>query len=432
MARGTVEWASDRLAGAPISVSRPRSSAQSGIEDYIIYLAVFLSPFLALRTDIVFFTISDGLYSLALGFLLFRGRLPRAPLGAASLFWITAFVLTVSGLLVSSLFVGDPVRGLILLMQYFFCFMILPYILMLGDERAAYRRILVFLLGVVVLDLHGIITFYTVGYVPGAVTVTGGRRLATLVGDANAAACLNAMAIVIALWLRSIKRLAVVPFTVFSAVMVLALVLTSSNSGLIAASVGILVYTALTFRVGLLMKMLPLAVCAALFIQFGGIEYLPTTFQKRVLPAVVSGDFSEAGTFADRTDLMAEALNLIGDKDIALLGIGADQFRLQSVQEAPVHNTFLLLWVEGGLLSFAGWLLLCSLGMILWLLAWRKGIARQSGSAVFASFLVFAAMASTNAHIYQRYRYTILLLVMYPLLLEFARSRRPTGQTGRP
>lgn len=428
MARGTVVgWANERLVGEKSAVPAPRSRPVSGIERYIIYLAVFLSPFLALRTDLIFFTISDALYCLAFVILLLRGRLPRAPLGVASPFWLASFVLTVGGLLMSSLFVGDPQRGLVLLLQYSFCFLVLPYLLMLDDEEYTYRLIIMFLLGTLVLDLHGIITFYTVGYTPGSMTVTGGRRLATVIGDANAAACLNAMAIVVTLWLRSAKRLSVPSFIAFTTTMVTALVLTSSNTGLIAASVGILVFTALTFRASLLIKILPLVLCVAAFLQFGGIDYLPATFQKRVLPAVVSGDLSEAGTFADRSDLMAEAVDMIGKKGIVLLGIGADQFRLASVQGAPVHNAFLLLWAEGGVLSFVGWVLFSSLGGILWMLAWREGITASSKTAVFVCFLVFAAMASANAHIYQRYWYTILLLVMRPMLLGFARPRQPKG-----
>jgi O-antigen ligase len=432
MPRGTVaEWAGDRLAGTAIAGSLPRSSAETGIERYIIYLAVFLAPFLNLKTDLVYFTVSDALFCLALAFLLLRGRLPRAPLGVATPFWIAAFALTVGGLLFSSVFIGDSVRGLVLLLQYSFCFLVLPYILASDDEGEAYRRIVVLLGGVVVLDVHGITTFYTVGYVPGSMTVTGGKRLATLVGDANAAACLNAMTIVVTLWLRSVKRLPVVAFIGFSSIMALALVLTSSNTGLIATSGGVLVFLALTFRLGLLFKILPLACFAAVFLQFGGTDYLPATFQKRVLPAVVSGELSEAGTFADRKDLMTEALDLIGDRGFTLLGIGADQFRLLSVQEAPVHNAFLLLWAEGGIFSLAGWVLFSSLGVILWLLAWRNGIAPNGRAAVFACFLVFVAMASANAHIYQRYRYTVLLLAMQPLLLAFAQSRRPPLQANR-
>lgn len=431
MAQGFVGRANGRFVSAAIPVSPPRSSSGSVVERYIVYLAVFLAPFLNLKTEVVYFTVSDALYCLAFGILLLKGRLPRDPLGVAAPFWLAAFVLTVGGLLLSSLFVGDPVRGLVLLLQYSFCFLVLPYILMVGDEDEAYRRILVFLLGVFALDLHGIITFYTVGYVPGAVTVTGGKRLATLVGDANAAGCLNAMAIVASLWLRSIKRLPVLPFVGFFAVMVVALVLTSSNTGLIATTVGILVYMTLTFRVGLLVKLLPLAVVAALFLQFGGVDYLPATFQKRVMPAVVSGDLSEAGTFDDRSALMVEALHLIGQRGVTWLGIGADQFRLYSVQEAPVHNSYLLVWSEGGILSLAGWVLLSTIGMILWMLAWRAGIAAQSRTAVFVYYLVFVAMASANAHIYQRYRYTALLLVMYPLLLEFARARQAAARSGR-
>ncbi|WEX75616.1 O-antigen ligase domain-containing protein [Sinorhizobium numidicum] len=345
-------------------------------------------------------------------------------MGVVAFFWVSAFLLISSGIYLSSLFIGDATRGVILIMQYFFCFILLPHALMQRDENEAYRLIIIFILGVLALDIHGIVTFYTVGYSPESQVVTGALRLATLMGAANAAASLNAMTIVILLWLRTIGRISFLPFLCILSTMILALVLTSSNTGLIAVTTGTLIYFAVTFRPGLLVRIVPAIVLAVAFFLLGGANYLPATFHKRVLAAVLEGDITEAGTFTDRAALNYEALEMIGSRGFSLLGIGADQFRLASFHEVPVHNTFLILWVEGGVLSLAGWMLMSSMGIIVWLLAWRRNVIPHGRAAVLVCFVVFVTVASATAHIYSRHWYTVLLLTMQPTIIALSQYRQ--------
>ncbi|WP_331376200.1 O-antigen ligase family protein [Sinorhizobium chiapasense] len=406
------------------SATQTRPTGRSRAKRYIIYSAIFLSPFLNLKAEFVYFTASDGLYILALMLIVLQGDLRKFPLGQVGPFWITAFVLVSSGIYLSSLFVGDAWRGVALCLQYFFCFILLPQILIQDDEDEAYRLIIAFILGILALDIHGIITFYTVGYTPDSRVVTGGMRLATLNGTANGAARLNAMAIVITLWLFNIRRISILTFLCFITTMVVALVLTSSNTGLIATVTGLTTYFALTFRPALILRIIPAIAVIAAFFLLGGVEYLPATFQRRVLGAVLSGDITEAGTFVDRTALMLEALEMIASRGFTLLGIGADQFRLYSVQQTPVHNTFLLLWIEGGVLSLAGWLLMSTMGVIVWLLAWRQHVIPHGRAAVFVCFAVFVTLSSASAHIYARYWYTALILVMQPTIIAMSQGNR--------
>ena len=397
-------------------------------ERLLLYAAVFFSPFLDLSAEAIYFTLSDSLYCAALVILLLRRCLPSAPLGFLVWPWITSFVLIVGGLLVSSMLEGDTERGVILLLQYSFCFIALPYILLGWNEKEAYRLLYVFLAGVIALDLHGILTFYLVGYVPGSPVVSGSGRLETLSGSSNATACLNAMTIVTVLWLYLSGKLSFGLSAALFAVMLVTIVLTSSNGGILAMTTGILAFLACSLRLREMLKILPILILPGLFLLAGGAEYLPSTFQKRVLPALVSGDVSEAGTFESRSALMQEALDMINADQISLIGIGADQFRLKSVQEAPVHNAFLILWVEGGILSLLGWVLFCSLGFILWVVARRQGIMPYGRAAVFAAFIVFIVVANVSAHIYARYWYTALLLIMQPTVIAFSQSSRKSAR----
>ena len=422
-----------RFSRAEAAPPRAMPAVGNDFERYLIYAAVFLSPFINLRTDVVFFTLSDALLSVALASMFVRGRLPRAPLGPLTVSWVAAFVLIAGGLYLSSLR-GDLERGAVLTVQYLFCFILLPYALMRDDEDEAYRLLLIFILGIVVMDLHGIVTFYTIGYTPDSQVVTGARRLATVHGNPNGAASLNAIVIVMVPWLRSIRRISATLTACFLSVSVLTLVLTSSNTGLIATVAGLSAFVVCTMRPKTILKVAVVCALAALFFRFGGVDYLPDAFKKRVLVALVEGDISEAGTFASRSALMVEATDMLGGREFSLLGIGADQYRVKSVQGIPVHNSFLILWVEGGMLSLLGWILMCSMGLILWLCELRNRLVTYGSAAAIAVFVVFTVFANATAHVYQRQWYMALLLVMQPTII--ALSRRDggfhVGHRGRP
>lgn len=405
-----------------------RFFAELSLERFLLYGAIFFSPFLDLSNPTIFFTLSDGLFCAALVVFLLRRRLPSAPLGVLTWPWIASFVLIVGGLHISSMVEGDMWRGVILLLQYSFCFIALPYLLLGRKEKEAYRLLFVFLAGVIALDVHGILTFYLVGYTPDSPVVSGNGRLETLSGSSNAAACLNAMMIVVVLWLRLSGKLSFKMSAVLFSIMLTTIVLTSSNGGIIAMSAGILAFLASSLSLRQTVKIVPILAIPGVFLMAGGSDYLPSAFQERVLNALASGDVSEAGTFMSRSALMQEALEAINTDQISLIGIGADQFRLRSVQETPVHNSFLLLWVEGGMVSLLGWLLFCSTGFILWYVARAQGVMVYGRAAVLASFIVFIVVANVSAHIYARYWYTALLLIMQPtvigLSLHFLKSQR--------
>src|SRR3546814_3033601 len=68
---------------------------------------------------------------------------------------------------------------------------------------------------------------------------------------------------------------------------------------------------------------------------------------------------SQAGTFTGRMDLILEAWEIV--EDTMFVGIGVDQYRVVSPTQVPVHNMYLLLWAEGGLLALLGWMLLLTI-----------------------------------------------------------------------
>lgn len=403
-------------------VMRADRSGLARLEHYLLYLAVFLAPFLTLRFTEVFFTLSDLFFCASFVLLLITGRILAAPLGRLTILWMIGFALLLFGLLLASLLEGDPVRGFIVLVQYFFAYVVLLFALARDEPGAVERLALIALASVILVDIHGIYSFYFVGYIAGSTVVSGARRLGTLLGQPNGAAALNASVLpfVLYFWLTGrMKSWLALPILVLIFVTV---VLTSSNSGLFIAVGALLIFAGSAMSYRLAWRLLILVVGLVAVLVAGGDQLLPETFRLRVMDAMVSGDIDQAGTYVDRLKLVREAADMILQKEIVFVGIGADQFRIVSEQGAPVHNLILLLWVEGGVFALLGWLIFSVVGIKLALDVRRVDRNIYLSATVLSSIFVFVAFAAVTAHLYARYS-LIPLLVSYGMAESWLRLR---------
>jgi O-antigen ligase len=119
--------------------------------------------------------------------------------------------------------------------------------------------------------------------------------------------------------------------------------------------------------------------------------------------------------------LIREAIELLDDT--MLVGLGVDQYRVLSRFGAPVHNTFLLIWTEGGLPALIGWL-----SLLIMVVAGAPLIARRrlDGAVACAVGLVFACIGFTTSHTYGRHLVVPVHLAMALALASLAaRSRNP-------
>ena len=400
----------------------------SAIERAVLYVGVFLAPFATLRFSDLFFTFSDFFFCLSLFLLFITGRIWSKPLGEATALWLVAFMVLFVGLMIGSLLHDRPERGLIVTGQYLFAYVFLMFILIRDEPKEAYRLAAIFLVSIILIDIHGVITFYAIGYVPGEGkgVVTGGRRLATLLRNPNLAAAMNALTLPIALFFWSTGRIKAYVALPVLTLFLGTVILTSSNSGLFVTLICLIVFTAFLSTPKLLLRLaLAAGILVALVAGFGSKDLLPKTFQTRVLGALSSGDISEAGTFVSRAALIEEALQLISDEKIRLVGLGADQFRERSVQTAPVHNLYLLLWVEGGLLALMGWIMFSAVGALHGFMLSRPGRDKKAMAAMITSVVVFLTIALFNPHMYARY-WTIPIFLCFGLgLAQCRRAAKP-------
>lgn len=390
----------------------PFSMATRRIEFWLAMASVFLTPFNILRLNAFYFTASDA-FALAAVFAILLGRsFPTAPLAAGTFLWNTGIAMLCGMLLLSSLLVGDPQRGFVVSAQYLYAYLLLSFILMSRPWAETVLLIKAFTVSIGLMCLQGIMVINVLKEGHGSIFVSGNGRFVGWVERENECAALIALAVPLLLWLVSSgcarPRWAWIGVPLFA----YGIVLTGSNTGLIGLVFALTVFVAMTgsWRRIILLTVSSLAIFS-IAVTWGQ-DFLPAVFQHRVLTALQNGNIDEAGTFEDRMRLIKEA---IGKADNNwLIGIGADQYRQVSAMHAPVHNCFLLIWVEAGLTGFIGFLLLLVAGIMVGMLAARLRKGRIAAICTLATVLLFAALANALPHIYGRFFVVPLLLGMAP------------------
>jgi O-antigen ligase len=404
---------------------------KSGFERILVGAAVFLSLFPSWRYRPYFFTLSDFAFCLSLAAILLTRGLPRAPFGLLTPYWLAGFALMMAALVGSTLVNGDPMRAVVICAQYAFSLLLLPMTIMGRDREATIDLVQVFAAGVFVANLASVILYYS-GYTGDFRFVTGNGRLASFAEGPNGYAQMIALAGPLAIYLWLTGRLATHYAVPLFLLLLVPLVLTSSNGGIAMAALGVLAFFIVLRDLRYLARAAAgVAVCLALTLLWGS-YWLPATFEQRVLGALRSGSIEEAGTFEERVALMNEALEMVDDT--ILLGIGADQYRVRSRYGAPVHNTYLLLWTEGGLPALIGWtslLLIASFGVL-----YVGGRHRPEAATAFAVAAIVVFVGFTTGHIYARQSVLPLYLAMALVFASTAGAgawaRRPAPRASAP
>ena len=400
-------WAKpDRRPAAP---PLPKVTGRIGL--WLAAASVFLAPFNILRVDTFYFTASDA-FALAARF----GDGPREilsarPFGSGERFCGTpGSHCCVACCCSSSLVVGIQQRGFIISAQYLYAYFLLAFMLASRPwaKRFSYK-------GAYLLDRPDVPAWRPGHRHPQETRLDFVSRNGRFIGwveRENECATLIALAVPLLLWLVASgcarPRWAWIGVPLFA----YGIVLTGSNTGLIGLVFALTVFVVMT---GSWRRIILLAGSsfATFFIAVTwGRDFLPAVFQRRVLNALQNGDIDEAGTFADRMRLIKEAIGKADNN--SLLGIGADQYRQVSELHAPVHNTFLLIWVEAGLPGLIGFLLLLVAGIVVGMLAARLREGRIAAICTLATVLLFAALANALPHLYGRFFVVPLLLGIAP------------------
>jgi hypothetical protein len=399
---------------------------KAGVERLLVSAAIFLSFFPSWRHPAVFFTASDLVFCLSLLTILLTRGISLMPFGMLTSYWNTGFGLLLAFLVASSLINGDPMRAIIVCAQYLFSFLLLPLVIMGRDREETIFLVGVFAFGAFAANLASIVLYYS-GYTGDQHFVSVSGRLGSFVGGPNTNAQMIALAGPLALYLWLAGRMAVSYVVPLLLVLIVALVLTSSNNGIGLAILGAVAFFFMLRNLRYLARAgAGLAVCLVL-VAVSGEYWLPAAFEQRVLGAVRSGSIDEAGSFHERVVLMDEALEMV--HDTMLLGIGIDQYRIRSQYQVPVHNTYLLIWTEGGLPALIGWVTLLLIALIGVFYVGRRH--PLEAAAAFAIATIFVLIGFTTGHVYARYLVVPLLLAM-ALVFASAGEARQRGAPAAP
>ena len=392
-----------------------------------IAAAIFLAPYISRRPFEVMLTASDILFFFGAGLVLAGRRLPSRPLGALTVNWLMCFLLMLAGLLAGSLVNGDPIRWLVAGVQYGFTFVILPFLLMgHGDARTiSFAKALI--AGVFCMELFGAALYFgwDATYEDykkiGPDFVTGARRLGAFLGDANWNSAIIAMTIPFVFYLRMRRKIGQLAAVVVLGVLALGIVLSASFTGFAAGIISCAIFMVVGGIKPSLKWMIAGAGAVSMLLATYG---LPQAFQKRVAPALEQGDVTQAGTYKARVGLIEEAWEIVDET--TFIGIGVDQYRVISEWKAPVHNMYLLLWAEGGVVSLLGWI-----GMMLVLLAGallalpRDRLAAALALAVLSTFLI---ISTASPHMYARMWVVPIFVAM---AFVFEAMGRPAARPSR-
>jgi O-antigen ligase len=382
-------------------------------------VAIFLSPYTTWRLiPGVLFTFSDGLFCLSTVLLFASGRQGIAPFRDLTPLWLGALGLMMVGLLLGSAVNGDLGRWLIVAAQYCFAYGLLPIALGGWDRDEALRAVKALVAGVVTMELFGTSVYVATGgdssraSVFGPEFITGAHRLGGFMADANWNGAISAMAIPFVLFLSALGRLGSV--ATFAALLVLGsgVILSGSFTGFTGAALSMMLFLIVGGNARSLRTFLAFMVAASLTLAAG--VSLPTAFQHRVANALENRDLNEAGTYAGRMELIEEAWHLVDRTPI--VGIGVDQFRVVSADEAPVHNMYLLVWAEGGVFALLGWLVMAVLPIIAAIRSYRRD--RHAAGLVLAVASVFLVFSMAAPHMYARSWVVPVLIAMSMLFIR--------------
>lgn len=402
------------IEGQPFFFYSHRRPTRSGLmgktEFFCCVCGIFLSPMVYFRYGDINITVSDTILLLCAIMAIARGGLCFQPFArGVILFWMSGLFLMMAGLSLAGMLSADPLRGMIVVGQYAFAFIVIPLVFFDRTLEQAATLCKAFIGSIVVICLHGIYLIHFDGS-RFTVFVTGSGRFAGLMERANECATVIALSVPILLLVTTLGYVSKPVAVVCVGVMAYGILLTGSNTGLMSLVYGLAVFA--VFGLPWRRMLVPLFV-VVLILPLSGewiSGYLPEAFQKRVLTALETGDISQAGTFDGRIELIYEALDMT-DRT-ALIGIGPDQYRVQSALRAPVHNVYLLLWTEGGVVSLFGFVLILLGALGAAIAALRHGIGRHFAAAIFANVTMFIFAANALPHVYSRFWLVPLVLPM--------------------
>jgi hypothetical protein len=396
---GTQQSASWRL--VPPLARESASPYDRAIAVLLPAAAFFLSWWQVGRLPNANLTMSDMILIVCTLLMLVSRGLNARMMGRMSVLWVGGIVMLLGGMLVGSTMHGDFTRWPVVAGQYAFALLLIPMVLANCSLPALRKAALAYVWGVAVSQAVGIalvnlfsrdmINQYVNKYV-----VTGNGRLGAFTGEPNSNGAVCVFALIFLLHAVIEKRLRPVIAVPLALVIVAGLVYSASFTAFATTILSIGFVLALSRIRTVITIALPVLLVVGAYVGLGG--PVPAVFEQRVGDAVVSGDPTKAGTFVGRSVLIEEAWQMSGDN--LLIGLGSDGYRKASAYGMPVHQLYLLVLNEGGVVSFLG---LCLMFAAMFVHGTSiAGRSRTDGVCALALLGVFFLYAMSLPHMFAR------------------------------
>jgi hypothetical protein len=379
----------------------PSLAITKRIEFFLLIGAVFFCSMNYFRYGDTNFTVADFFALVCFCFAVLNRNIDFQLFGRISSgMWWLGLALLVSGLLASSIAGPDPMRGIVIVTQYLYAYL---FVVLLFSGRTLDQLVIVaktYVTSILVLCFQGIYLIHIDGRT-NTNFVSGNGRFSGLMERENECAAVIALAVPILLLLITTKRINRIYGCFAFVILIYGILLTGSNTGLMALVCGFSAFVIIGVNWKRLFINVAMIAVAIVAIGSSARDYLPPVFQKRVLGALESGDIGQAGTFDHRVELIYEAMNMTDST--LLIGVGADQYRVASAIHQPVHNLYLLLWTEGGLISAIGLLVMLLSAFGPALIAARIPGGRPFAGCITANVSILLLVANAVPHAYSRF-----------------------------
>jgi len=272
-----------------------------------------------------------------------------------------------------------------------------------------------YILGLLVSVAIGLLDFNNIISVEGF--ISNKRRLESFFENPNAMAKIIALSLPIFIYLfSSNNKYKYKSFIIISMViMVWGLISTASYGGIISCLLGVLIYGILSDNK--LKTILVYMFITTIFLSTALYFKYPDTFIDRVVNNILykSGEY---GSMNYKIELFRIAIDWVLANP--LVGIGPGGFSVNAGLSTTIHNSYLLLWVEGGILAIVG--LVYIFYKLIKTILNQQNITQNELALAITVIIIFMINAGTNTHLYQRYLYIPLFISVNNAVFKNLRS----------
>ena len=377
-------------------------------------MGLFLVSFPSIRLQNLYFTISDFFLIASIILLVLKSRFGIRKL--TSVYHkdlVLGFYLIFIGFTVSSISASYYEKYLVILLQYMFVIIVLPTAINNSSRNNYY--IYSYILGLLVSVAIGLLDFNNIISVEGF--ISNKRRLESFFENPNAMAKIIALSLPIFIYLfSSNNKYKYKSFIIISMViMVWGLISTASYGGIISCLLGVLIYGILSDNK--LKTILVYMFITTIFLSTALYFKYPDTFIDRVVNNILykSGEY---GSMNYKIELFRIAIDWVLANP--LVGIGPGGFSVNAGLSTTIHNSYLLLWVEGGILAIVG--LVYIFYKLIKTILNQQNITQNELALAITVIIIFMINAGTNTHLYQRYLYIPLFISVNNAVFKNLRS----------